>query len=92
MKHWQETYRNGFQSKQRQIPEQFVVEFFYSEAMRAFAPEEGVRLLDIGAGFGRNVPLFKEFTSDITALTQRLKPSRKLDVLREFGSKNLSHQ
>ena len=36
--------------------------------MRDFCSRKKVRLLDIGAGFGRNVPLFKEFTSDITCI------------------------
>ena len=68
MKHWQDTYRNGFQSNNIKFPEQFVVKFFYSEALRDFCSRKKVRLLDIGAGFGRNVPLFKEFTSDITCI------------------------
>ena len=68
MKHWQDTYRNGLQSNNVKFPEQFVVKFFYSEAMRSFCSGREVRLLDIGAGFGRNVPLFKEFTSDITCI------------------------
>jgi SAM-dependent methyltransferase len=68
MKHWQDTYRNGLQSNNVKFPEQFVVKFFYSETMRAFCSCREVKLLDIGAGFGRNVPLFKEFTSDITCI------------------------
>ena len=68
MQHWQDTYRNGFQSNNVKFPEQFVVKFFYSEVVRDFCSRKKVRLLDIGAGFGRNVPLFKEFTSDITCI------------------------
>ena len=79
MKHWQETYRNGFQSNNVKFPEQFVVKFFYSEAMRTFCSRREVRLLDIGAGFGRNVPLFKEFTSDITCIDPAAEAVSKLE-------------
>ena len=81
MQHWQDTYRNGFQSNNVKFPEQFVVKFFYSEVVRDFCSRKKVRLLDIGAGFGRNVPLFKEFTSDITCIDPAAEAISQLKLI-----------
>lgn len=81
MQHWQDTYRNGFQSNNVKFPEQFVVKFFYGEPVRDFCSHKEVRLLDIGAGFGRNVPLFKEFTSDITCIDPAAEAISELKLI-----------
>ena len=82
MKHWQDTYRNGFQSNNVKFPEQFVVKFFYGEAVLDFCSRKEARLLDIGAGFGRNVPLYKEFTSDITCIDPAAEAISKLKLIK----------
>ena len=82
MQHWQDTYRNGFQSNNVKFPEQFVVKFFYGEAVLDFCARKEPRLLDIGAGFGRNVPLYKEFTSDITCIDPAAEAISKLKLIK----------
>lgn len=66
--HWDNVYKVGDQQTNKEFPEQFLVKFFYSEQFPQEYTCTGFNLLDVGSGFGRNVPLFKKFTNNVTCV------------------------
>lgn len=66
MRSWDKTYQSGLQFNNVVFPEQFLVKIFFDTVFRQkfeLFPDKTV--LDLGCGFGRNIPLFQEFTSNI---------------------------
>lgn len=69
MKTWINTYEKKKQINNVFFPEQFLIRMFFNEKIKTIIQNnEKPSLLDVGCGYGRNIPLFKKFTQDITCI------------------------
>ena len=68
MNSWNNCYKNGEHKNNKQYPETFVIKFLTSKAFRE-AFETGERVsMDIGCGFGRNIGILLEISSELIAI------------------------
>lgn len=69
MEHWDKTYSSGRQINNTKFPEQFLIKFFHDpNFQKSIQQKESPSILDIGCGYGRNVPLFMTVSQNITCL------------------------
>jgi len=68
MQNWDSIYKTGIQSNNRSFPEQFLVKFFYDAQFLDAMVDSKLNILDVGSGYGRNIPLFQKFSSNITCI------------------------
>ena len=64
MEFWDKTYASGHQMNNVDFPEQFLIKILMSSEVRKRI-SSNPSLLDLGCGYGRNIPLFKKITKNI---------------------------
>ena len=69
MKSWDATYAKGRQINNTVFPEQFLIKYFYDNRfIERYKSVPNPNILDVGAGFGRNIPLYQTLSNKIKCI------------------------